>query len=131
MVLFLTIVLVLSSLGMAVILWLKRYEMRSGHVFAVGMRPRLRGFFARSLFWVERVLPALAAWGTRRMWEWGRASVRAGAAWSLITLEHGLERSLKALRQATAQVPAQGTEASPFLREVVEHKKKLQEGREE
>lgn len=131
MVLFLTVVLILSCAGMAGILLLKRYELRSGRVLMSAARPQLGSFFSRGLFWVERVLPSLAQYEARRLWRALRALLRAAAARALLWTEHGLERGLRALRSASAHAPARGGDASPFLREVVEHKKKLQEEREE
>lgn len=128
MVLSLTILLILSTLGMLAILGLKRYELTTGRVFLAGVRPGLRAFFRQGLFWFERVLPNLIAHEGRRGWLFARAQARAAAAWVLLLVESVLERGLIALRRATAHGPRTGREASPFLREVVEHKKKLQEG---
>ena len=128
LVLFLTSILVISTFGMMGLLWLKRYELRTGHVLMAGARPSLRSFFRRGLFWFERVLPNLVEHEARRAWVLGRAALRAGAARALLLAEQWLERGLAALRRATTHAPHAHRDASPFLREVVEHKKKLQEG---
>lgn len=129
MVLFLTTTLVVSTLGMLGIVGLKRYELATGRLFLAGLRPGLRHFFRRTFFWFERVLPSLIAHEAGRLWRAGRAVVRTAAAQGLLFAEQTLERGLSALRQATSHAPARPGDASPFLREVAEHKKKLQEER--
>jgi hypothetical protein len=129
LVLFLTATLIISTLGMLSILWLKRYELRTGNVVFAGVRPSMRSFFRRGLFWVERVLPNLVEHEVRRGWVLGRATLRTGIARALLLIEQWLERGLASLRRATTHAPHTQRDASPFLREVVEHKKKLQEDR--
>lgn len=131
MVPFLTTTLVVSTLGMIALLGIKRYELATGRVLAASVRPGLRAFFRRGLFWLERVLPSLAAHELRRGWSVVRAALRAGMARVLLAAERELERGLVALRRVTAQAPQAPGEASAFLREVAEHKKKLIEKREE
>jgi hypothetical protein len=113
---------------MITVLWLKRYEIRTGRVFFVQVRPSAGAFFRGALGWVEHVLPALVAREIRRGYVWARIKLRAGVAWIIIVAEGLLERGLHLLRHKT-NVPY--GEASPFLREVAEHKRKLLEEREE
>jgi hypothetical protein len=127
MAVFLTATLVVSCAGMVAILWLKRYELSTGKVFFAGVRPELRTFFSRGLFWLEHALPALAAAWTRRAWVEARALARVALAHAAVEVDRLLERALRALRHKTL---APHGEASPFLREVAEHKKKLLEERE-
>lgn len=129
--LFFTVTLVISIVGMTAILWLKRYELASGRVLFASTRPRLRTFFRQTLFWFERVLPGLLSHEVRRLWNLARSAARAGLARAILLIERWLEEGLRALRQLTAHAPHAKGEASPFLREVAEHKKKLQEERED
>ncbi len=126
---FFTITLLVSCAGMALLLWLKRYELRTGRVFFAQVRPAVGAFFGGALGWIEHVLPVLVAQQARRAYVWGRAQLRATVAWVIIFAEGLLERTLHVLRRKT-NVAHHG-EASPFLREVAEHKKKLLEERED
>jgi hypothetical protein len=123
---FFTITLLLSCAGMIMLLALKRYELRTNRMLFAQVRPALGGFFSGALVWVERVLPALAAKQARRAYARARAAVRAAVAHGAIIADHLLERALHALRRGTLSPRG---EASPFLREVAEHKKKLLEDR--
>ncbi len=127
MVTLLTAVLGISIVGMATILGLKRYELNTGRVLFASARPRLRAFFRGGFFWAERVLPNLVAHESGRAWGMVRAAARTALARGILTIEQWLEQGLRSLRQLS-HAPARGGEASPFLREVAEHKKKLQEG---
>lgn len=131
LVLFLTALLVVSLAGMASVLWLKSYELRTGRVLAASVRPGMRAFFRRWLFVAQRVLPALALGELERAWRVARAGARVGVARALLAAEQGLEHLLNRVRHATTHAPVRGSEASAFLREVAEHKKKLQEGRDD
>ncbi len=115
---------------MATLLGLKRYEMRTGRVFFMQVRPRVGEFFSRSLLWVEHTLPELLARELRRLYSWARAGLRALTARAIILTEHLLEKSLHGLRRKT-DAPHRAGEASAFLREVAEHKKKLMQDRAE
>ncbi|HEV7449142.1 MAG TPA: hypothetical protein VGP13_01230, partial [Candidatus Paceibacterota bacterium] len=65
--------------------------------------------------------------GSRSLYEASLRLVHVGAAWVVIRLEQGLERALHTVRHTTTQAPRNGEETSAFLREVAEHKKKLQD----
>jgi hypothetical protein len=114
---------------MITLLSVKRYELRTNKVFFIQVRPGLGAFFSGALLWLEYVLPALAAYQARRLYALLRAWLRAGVAWVILATETLLERTLHVLRRKT-EVPRHG-EASPFLREVAEHKKKLLQDRSE
>jgi hypothetical protein len=129
MALFLTIVLLISCAGMALILLLKQRELRTGRMFFAGARPALSGFFSRMLV-IERALPSIAGGVSRRAGSSVRAGFHALAAWIVLHLERVLEKALHVIRYKTSAPEAQG-EASPFLREVAEYKKKLQEEKPE
>jgi hypothetical protein len=126
MVTFLTIMLGVSILGMASLLWLKRYELNSGRVFLGRARPAVGEFFHQKLQWLEYVLPGLIRSGLQDLYRAFQRLVHVVAAWVALRLEHGLERALKGLRRATALPKRRGEKTSAFLREVAEHKKKLQ-----
>lgn len=131
MVLFLTALLVLSSLGMLLILILKRYELNTGHVLFEEMRPKVGGFFTRNLIWIEEALPSLFSEGAGRAYRYVRGKIERGAAFAVIFLEQGLIRVLRSIRKSTSAPKMSDTEASPFLREVAEHKKKILEEKSE
>lgn len=132
MALFLTAVLVVSSVGMVSVLLIKRYELNSGRVLFGGVRPRVGSFFTRNLKWVEEALPSMLSNAGRRAYLYVRHNLERGAAFAVIFLEQGLIRVLRTLRRSTSAPAAkESSEASPFLREVAEHKKKILEDRTE
>ena len=124
MVLFFTAGLVLSILGMVGLLGFKRYELVSGTVLFVSVRPAVGHFFKQALWWVEKVLPALVRMYTIRFVRFCRIVLQRGIARSILWLEHILELVLDTVREQTAVTRMPG-EASAFLREVAEHKRKL------
>src|SRR5581483_11672335 len=121
MVVFLTVLLGVSAAGMLAILWLKRYELRTGRIFLAGLRPALGEFSARTLWWFGRTAPGAAAAVARDLWSRARAAIHASIARGIVAAERGLELALSALRRSTS-APRMDGEASPFLREVAEHK---------
>lgn len=108
------------------LLVLKRYELSSGRVLLGSARPAVGNFFHRGLSWLEYVLPGLLRVGARRLYNTVRRVLHVWAARLVVTLERWLEHALKRVRHTTAQ-PKRGGETSAFLRQVAEHKKKLQE----
>ncbi len=126
MALFFSITLVLSALGLMSLLWVKSYEMRSGRLFMAGVRPAARRGLHASVLFVEYILPGLARRGWRSMLAAARSVLKAAAARAILFFEDTLERMLAFIR-ALMQPPRGGGEASAFLREVAEHKKKLLE----
>jgi hypothetical protein len=125
MVLFFCATLLLSILGLASLLYIKRWELRTGRMLLSGVRPALGGLSHKSLHWVERGLPVLATTYARRGVRAAHAALHRGAAWGLLLAERGLEYILEALRGVTEHPPKSNKEASVFLREVAEHKRQL------
>ena len=126
MALFFTGLLALSIMGMVVLLGLKRFEMATGRVVLETARPSIGAFFYSILVWVERDLPKATHRLVERGVTTGKKVLQEGVAHSLLALEHGLEQVLGLLRRTTAPTAATGSgQASAFLREVAEYKKKL------
>lgn len=126
MVTFFTVTLAVSIVGMISLLMLKRYELNSGRVFLGSARPAVGNFFHRWLSWFEYVLPGLVRVGARTLYNTVRRVLHVWGARVVVKLEQGLEQALKRVRRTTV-VPKRTRETSAFLREVAEHKKKLQE----
>lgn len=124
MVLFFTTTLSVSIIGLVGLIVLKRFELETGHVVFLDFRPRFGSFFEQVLLWAEHILPTLARVWSRRALRAASARVHRGVARLVLFLEHGLERSLHFIRHST-DVRRSAGEASAFLREVAEHKKKL------
>lgn len=122
---FFTVTLIVSVMGMVSLLVLKRYELTSGRVLLGSARPAVGNFFHRGLSWFEYVLPGLIRVGLRRLYVIARRVLHVWGARLVITLEGWLERALHRVRHTTAS-PKRGQETSAFLRQVAEHKKKLQ-----
>ena len=106
---------------------LKRYELNSGRIFLASSRPQIGDFFHRKLSWLEYVLPGLIRVGMRRTYLLVRQVVRVWAARLFAKVERMLETALLRVRQSGVAPRRQGPESSAFLRQVTEHKKKLQE----
>jgi hypothetical protein len=124
MVLFFCTTLSISIVGLVLLLWVKRWELRTGRVVFAGVRPHVAELSHSTLVWFERVLPHLAQVYARRTARAAEDMLHHGAARGLLAAEHGLERVLQSLRGVTEQ-PRANREASVFLREVAEHKRKL------
>ncbi len=126
MVLFFTILLGISVVGLSGLLGVRRYEVVSGRVIFAQVRPTLGAWLGSGMHFVERVAPAIVRyWGTlvyRRV----RHELHRAVAWSVLLTEKSLEQTLDTLRHTTA--PKESDQPSAFLREVAEHKKQLQEG---
>jgi hypothetical protein len=124
MVLFFTVLLVISIVGLVSLLVIKRWELRTGNLLLAGARPHVSVASQNVLVWFERVLPHLMVLLVRRGVHLTRVLAHRGAAHSLVWAEHTLERVLGALRGMTEQ-PRSNKEASAFLREIAEHKRQL------
>lgn len=124
MALFVASTLSLSIIGMAAIIGLKRYELRTGKVLFASVRPRVSQYVHRGVVFFTRTLPMFIVWGSVRVYRWFRLSTRHLLAVSLLWLEHHLERMLHFLRDSAAPKDATVT-PSAFLQEVAEHKKTL------
>jgi len=124
MVLFFIIALAVSIVGMTGLLGFKRYELVSGNVLFASARPAVGTFFRETLWWVEKVLPALIKTYSRRAVHLCKVVLQRGIARSILWVEHTLERVLHTVREQTTTLREPG-EASAFLREVAEHKRSL------
>lgn len=124
MVLFFTSTLVISILGLTSLLLIKRWEMQTGNILWARVRPAIGGFFHRRLVWIEHAAPALVRQGSMRLYRKASATVHTLFARIVLLAERGLEASLGFLRRATEAPRGEG-EASAFLKEVGEYKKKL------
>jgi hypothetical protein len=124
MVLFFTATLVISILGLTSLLLIKRWEMQTGNVLWARVRPAIGGFFHRRLVWIEHAAPALVRSGSGHLYRKARATVRTLFARIVLLVEQGLEFLLGFLRRVTEAPRGEG-EASAFLKEVGEYKKKL------
>ncbi|MBY0472730.1 hypothetical protein K2Q00_00380 [Patescibacteria group bacterium] len=129
MVLFFTVLLGISIVGLVSLLAIKRWELRTGNMVLAGVRPHVSQVSHRVLVWIERVLPHLITQLARRGVSEGRVLVHRGAAYSLLWAEQGLERVLANLRGVTER-PRSSKEASAFLREIAEHKRQLVQDKE-
>ncbi|HEY4502182.1 MAG TPA: hypothetical protein VJJ20_03920 [Candidatus Paceibacterota bacterium] len=127
MVTFFTVTLLISIAGMISLLVLKRYELNSGRVLLGRARPAVGNFFHRKMMWLEYVLPGLVRVGVRRLYTTVRRVLHVWLAWVVVRVEQGLERALSHVRHKTEPPARDGQGTSAFLREVAEHKKKLQD----
>jgi hypothetical protein len=127
-VILLTVTLGISIVGMVALILMKRYELSTGRIFLARSRPAIGDFFHRKLVWLEQVLPGLVRRGLRELWAAMLHFLQVGTAWVVLKIERGLEYALHRVRHTTTPVPPErGEETSAFLREVAEHKKKLQD----
>lgn len=128
MVFFFTTTLLISIAGLSLLIGLKHWELQTGAVVGGRIRGPLGSFFHTALLWVERILPTLVRVFFRRALRATIAFVHQASAWAVLWIEWGLEYVLAVLRKATSARHGMG-EASVFLREVAEHKRKLLKGR--
>lgn len=126
MVTFLTTVLCVAIVGLVSLLAVKRWELQSGRLLLSGIRPKAGYALGQGLHFVERGLPTFVRNLAVRGYATSRVLFHRLVAWSVLHAERALEKTLQVLRHTTT-VRAEG-EASPFLREVAEHKKSLLKG---
>ncbi len=127
MVLFFTSTLLISALALVLLLCVKRWELNTGRVVGTAVRPSIGRFFCSVSLWVERIIPTLVRVYSKRLWYSSRSFIHKVTALVVVRIEHALEKTLHALRHTT-DVRQGGGAASPFLREVSEHKRKLRIG---
>lgn len=123
MVITLTVLLGVSATGLIALLTVKRWELTTGRILFSELRPAAGRILGSGLTFVERRAPVLLkniAWAVYRR---ASAALHFAVAWVVLHAERLLERVLNILRHTTH--PAGEGEASPFLREVAEHKKSL------
>ncbi len=124
MVSFFIILLVVSITGMGFLLGVKYYELSTGRLLLGSARPKLSKFAARMVFLFGTAVPLYLAWQAERGYKGLSAWLHKAVAHATINLERWLESVLHTVREKTADTRAPG-EASAFLREVGEYKKKL------
>jgi hypothetical protein len=125
LVLFLTATLIVSSLCLATLLWLKDWELSTGNMIMSGMRENLSRWSLFSIDFFEHTIPERS----QRLWEsfmlWLRGSARGALARALLSIEQMLERVLHFLRHGLTAERSNESQVSAFLQEVAEHKKRL------
>ncbi len=126
MVLDLIILLIVSIAGMLALISAKRYELVTGNLIFASARPRLAKFSNRMVFLFGTAVPLYIRWQLGRLYRVATSWVHRVTARVVVKVEHWLENILKNVREKTAPNRQPG-EASAFLREVAEHKKKLTE----
>ena len=124
MVLFLTVLLCVSVLGLVCLITVKHWELTTGRVLISKLRPAAARVLGEGLHFVERRAPAALKDLARRFYAEARETLHLAVAWVALRTERLLERVLNTLRHTTHSHG--GGEASAFLREVAEHKKSLQ-----
>ena len=125
MVTFFISLLGISIAGIVTLLAVKRWELSSGRLVLSTVRPAAGRVLGMSLHFFERQAPAMLSRAAKRAYAYARAASHRIVAWAVLHVEDALEKTLHTLRGAT-QERGDG-EASPFLREVAEHKKSLLE----
>ena|SRR3989344_6190705 len=126
MLIFLTLVLICSSLAMTLLLYIKHWELRSSKLLFARIRPPIAAASTRLVRTVEHHVPAVVERVLRYVLFWIRVRVRDVVARVLLTVEHSLEAMLDGLKHSlTPPREAGGQASSVFLREVAEHKRKL------
>lgn len=124
------VVVLISTLGFSIVgvvtlLVLKRYETVTGRVVLGQARPKVGAFFHTTLVWVESALPSFFAQAIHGGIAQVKKVIHRVVARSIFTLERALERVLRLLHYTTHPPRTGSGEASVFLREIAEHKKKL------
>lgn len=124
--LYLSILLIVSVVGMLALLAAKHYELTSGRLIFADSRPRLAKFSSRMVFLFGTAVPLYLRWQAGRAYRAAVAWVHWLAAHGVLKVEQWLESVLHNVREKTSPQRTSG-EASAFLREVGEYKKKLTE----
>jgi hypothetical protein len=127
MVVFFIILLVVSIVGMSVLLFAKQYELSTGRMMFARSRPAISKFSSRAMFLFGTAVPLYLRWQARRAYAKITALAHRGVARGALSFEGWLEGVLSSVREKTSAQRAPG-EASAFLREVGEYKKKLSDG---
>jgi len=127
MVPFFTATLLLSCFALAALIGVKRWELTTGRVIGAGVRLRAHTFFFMLSLWVERILPTLVRMYAKLAWRASLRYLHVVVALVVLHTERLLEKVLHTLRHTTDVRRGMG-EASAFLREVSEHKRKLLRG---
>ena len=125
MVLFFLTTLGVSVTGLLALILLKQWELSTGKMLAGSLRPAMHAFFHNVLVWFETVLPALLRERTSTLGKNLLAVVHRTTALLVLLTERLLERTLRFVHRSTDVRHRAAGEASAFLREVAEHKRKL------
>ncbi|MCC7500463.1 hypothetical protein IT396_01515 [Candidatus Nomurabacteria bacterium] len=119
--------LAVSIVGLITLISLKHWELTSGKVVLGSIRPTVGEFLHRLVYFFEYSLPLLIKAFIVRAIAALRRGMHAAVAWAVFFTERVLESTLVRLRRKTDLPLVRRTQSSHFLREVAEHKKKLQE----
>ena len=133
MVIFLTSVLILSSIAMVALLWTKHWELTTGRVLFGSVRPRIGEVSHKALVVIEQHAPAFIRSRAAAFVGWLRTGARVAVARLWVATEQALERALHSLRNAMSHTHHEANvrgSASTFLREVAEHKRRLMRRRQ-
>ena len=129
-IIWLIILLLVSVAGMAALLGAKHYELATGNLMFANSRPKIGKFSARMVFLFGTAIPLYLRWQASRVYAAVKAWMHWAVAHGVLRVEKWLESILENVREKTAPAREPG-EASAFLREVGEYKKKLTEGSDE
>lgn len=124
--LFLITTLLVSCAGLVILLSLKRFEMRSGKLIMGSVRPKVGGVMHSGVVFVESVLPALFIRSAKRLLSGMNVWIQKTFARAIVFFEQTLRWMLDSIHEMTTKPRQGGGPASAFLREVAEHKRKLQ-----
>jgi len=125
MVLFFTATLLISCVALVLLLALKQWELSTGRIVgSAWIRPQLSRYFHAMSVWIERIIPTLVRMYSKILWRAMLRKVHRITALVVMRAERILEKTLHTLRHTTDVRKGMG-EASIFLREVSEHKRKL------
>lgn len=125
MIWFFIAVLAVSIVGMLSMLFIKRWELRTGRLLFAPARPRVSQAVEKSAFVAGTVAPLVARHWWEYALEWLKLFVHRAIAFVVLVVEKNLERVLRHIKHTTDPRKL-GGEASAFLREVAEHKKQIQ-----
>jgi|SRR6185503_250085 len=129
MVLILIIVLYVSIAGMALLIGIKRWELKTGNVLASSLRPGVARMSHSTVVWGKQFPYFLHSYIIEKT-PVVRDAIHRLFARIILWVEHLLEQTLHTLRRGTTP-QGEGAPVSDFLREVTEHKRKLLSAGEE
>lgn len=119
-----TAILVFSIIGLALLIGVKAWELRVGHLLFPSLRMSAGMRSMRVLHFAHAGLPHTLMRTGRLTRTVVRAYMSFASAKVLFYFERGLERVLHKVRTAPVNLKERG-EASPFLREVAAYKRML------
>ncbi len=119
------IALYISITAMALLVLIKRWEVRSGKMIASPIRPATAKVAHATVVWLGGVLPGTVRVSVREFFHIFRDIGRLMTARVVLWLEYRLEKTLDFVRLRTTPSRHGGEPVSVFLREVAEYKKML------